>query len=158
MKPIQIATEKLWAKNKYEVMARGYAYYSQIKSSFHHATLVTDYLAIYQTIDSVRKLPFSKRAMVNTLEHLWGYFKKIASPSEKEQFFYLLDRVKQFESEHFTKLPLEIEKCVNYIKQLLLTYPNQYLLNSTLLFDDLCWNEITLKRKNILINDSFYQE
>lgn len=57
MKEIKIATEKLRAKNKYDIMARGYENYSTIKQMFKQINTISNYRTIYNEINIIRELP-----------------------------------------------------------------------------------------------------
>ncbi|MCD8503440.1 MAG: YbgA family protein [Bacillaceae bacterium] len=154
---IKTATEKLWAKNKYEIMGKGYNQYKRIKSSFSSVCSTLDYYLIFFDISSARTLPFSKKAIINTLEHIWGYFKKVATETEKHHFFTLLSSVKNLTEDHFCAFPKEVMECLSYVRELLGKYPNNYLMDSTILFPNLRWNEVVVKKQMIVLNEDFYR-
>lgn len=63
--------------------------------------------------------------VVNAFQHIWGYFKKKATASEKEKFMAQLD------SYAAGQIP---QTClVESVKELLSKYPNRYLEESTLI-------------------------
>ncbi|MCT8138156.1 YbgA family protein [Anaerobacillus sp. CMMVII] len=157
MTNIKIVTEKLWAKNKYEVMAKGYEHYLEVRTMLKQATTISDYALIYHKISTLREVPYKTKAMINTLEHIWGYFKKNASNEEKERFFQQLNDIRQVQIDSFTTLPEEVKKIFSFILQLLARYENDYLKNSTILFPDLIWNEVQQK-KAFLISENTYQD
>lgn len=155
IKKVKIITEKLWAKNKYDIMAKGYSYYTDIKTMFNEAQTNEDYFLIFEEIKKTRQLPYSKKAIVNTLEHVWGYFKKKATNDEKETFFSLLKQTK--EAPQSTINRNEMEEILFFIHVLLTKYENSYLQNSTFLFSTTNWNEVVIKKVTIVVNEELYK-
>jgi uncharacterized protein YbgA (DUF1722 family) len=121
-------TELLWASEKYTVMAKGYNFYKDIQGKLREAQSAADYMEIEKRIVRVKQKPFDKKALINTLEHVWGYFKKTADDSDKQQFFSLLDELRDAEDEHFDEIPYEIHLYMHYLLQ---KYPSDYLKQST---------------------------
>lgn len=118
--------QTLWARNKYLVLSHSSKIYLEIrqylKSDLVEATHVQD------LIDQAVALPENRGQVCNAFQHVWGYFKKKASPAEKENFMLLLDRYQVGQ--------VEQKVLVEAVKDLLRKYPNPYLQNSTLLFGD----------------------
>jgi uncharacterized protein YbgA (DUF1722 family) len=158
MRKIKITTEKLWARNKYDIMAKGYENYSCIKTMFKNADNIDDYYDIYEKLVLMRELPYTKKAIVNTLEHTWGYFKKKASNEEKQLFILLLKEIDTVPLESFISMPSQVEKVMTLIVLLAEKYEETYLLNSTFLFPRLLWNEVQLKKELFVITASFYEK
>ncbi len=156
MKKTKIATEKLWAKNKYDVMAKGYQYYTQTKTLFSQAVCTTDHLEIYLYIKSVRERPYTTKGMVTTCEHLWGYFKRTALPDEKQIFFSLLEKLKGDEQVEISTSSLDIQNILTFLMNLTEKYDQPYLKSSTILFPERPWNEIVMKKKTYMITSEFY--
>ena len=76
-------------------------------------------------IDQALDLPENSGQVVNAFQHIWGYFKKKATASEKEMFMAQLD------SYAAGQIP---QQClVESVKELLSKYPNRYLEESTLI-------------------------
>ena len=76
-------------------------------------------------IDQALDLPENPGQVVNAFQHIWGYFKKKATASEKEMFMAQLD------SYAAGQIP---QQClVESVKELLIKYPNRYLEESTLI-------------------------
>ncbi|MFE1242742.1 DUF1722 domain-containing protein [Fictibacillus sp. NPDC058756] len=121
-------TELLWASEKYSVMAKGYNFYKDIQGKMREAQLVEDYYEIQRLIADYKQKPYDKKALINTLEHVWGYFKKEAEEDDKKHFFSLLDELKRVEDEHFDEIPYEFQL---YLYYLLEKYPSDYLNQST---------------------------
>lgn len=80
-------TELLWASEKYTVMAKGYNFYKDIQGIMREAQSAADYTEIEKRIVRLKQKPFDKKALIITLEHVWGYFKKTADESDKQHFF-----------------------------------------------------------------------
>ena len=118
--------QTLWARNKYLVLSHSSKIYLEIrqylKSDLVEAAHVQD------LIDQAVALPENRGQVSNAFQHVWGYFKKKASPAEKENFMLLLERYQAGQ--------VEQEVLVEAVKDLLQKYPNPYLQNSTLLFGD----------------------
>ncbi|RZT21226.1 DUF1722 domain-containing protein [Fictibacillus sp. BK138] len=121
-------TELLWASEKYSVMAKGYNYYKDIQGKMREAQFEKDYDEIQKLISEYKLKRYDKKALINTLEHIWGYFKKEAEEVDKKHFFSLLDELKRVEEEHFEEIPYEIQL---YLQYLLQKYPSDYLKQST---------------------------
>lgn len=64
-------------------------------------------------------------SIINTFEHLWGYFKNICSPSEKQQYKLLKSQ--------FCNDDIDKEVLIQFISVLTKKYKVKYLENSTLL-------------------------
>jgi uncharacterized protein YbgA (DUF1722 family) len=121
-------TELLWASEKYSVMAKGYNLYKDIQGKMREAQSEKDYVEIQKLISDYKQKPYNKKALINTLKHVWGYFKKEAKEDEKKHFFSLLDELKRVEDEYFVEIPYEIQL---YLQYLLQKYPSNYLKQST---------------------------
>ncbi|WP_226536988.1 DUF1722 domain-containing protein [Fictibacillus halophilus] len=121
-------TELLWASEKYSVMAKGYNFYKDIQGKMREAQSEEDYDEIQEIISEYKLKRYDKKALINTLEHIWGYFKKEAEEVDKKHFFSLLDELKRVEDEHFEEIPYEIQL---YLQYLLQKYPSDYLKQST---------------------------
>jgi uncharacterized protein YbgA (DUF1722 family) len=65
---------------------------------------------------------------VNTLEHVWGYFKKSADEDDKQHFFSLLDELRSAEDDTFDEITNEMKQ---FLQNLLQKYPSNYLSRST---------------------------
>lgn len=110
-----------WARYKYLVMSKSYADYLHIQSMFRDKKnfSVADF---YEAVDTSIKKEDSIKSQVNTMEHIWGYFKKISTPKEKEMFFNILDKYKNEQSQGRTVW--------KFLLNLSQKYDNTYLLSS----------------------------
>ena len=106
-KNIKKDCEELWAKNKYYVLSKSHKAYLDIREYLKEKEVDIAYLQ--GKIQSVKDIEESKKDFNNAILHVWGYFKKDASETEKQ------------------------ESVLQYINTLLKKYPNKYLQESTLL-------------------------
>jgi len=110
-----------WAHHKYSIMARGYQYYKEIQSFIKNK----ENFPIQQEGELILKIQnymnfnFAEKALENTIQHLWGYFKKEATSEEKVYFFNVSDSI--------TKL--------KFLFTLAKKYQKTYLLHSTIFAD-----------------------
>jgi Protein of unknown function (DUF1722) len=81
-------TELLWSREKYSIMAKGYAYYKEIQTKLKAAELNHEFIGIERQIKPYKKLPFHRKAVVNTLEHVWGYFRNLQPIQRNSTFFH----------------------------------------------------------------------
>lgn len=73
----------------------------------------------YQHLNTVQNLPINLKAQRNAYEHVWGYFKKVATPEERQHFFTLLDQMTETD-----------DQALLYLKKLAEKYQIDYLLAS----------------------------
>jgi uncharacterized protein YbgA (DUF1722 family) len=123
-------TELLWAREKYTVMAKGYNFYKDIQGKMREAQSAADFLEIQKQITHYKQKQYDKKALINTIEHVWGYFKKVADEPDKKQFFTLLDELKDAEDDYYDEIPYEIQLYLRYMMQ---KYPSDYLKHSTII-------------------------
>lgn len=90
--PTQVVNEE-WARYKYVVMSYGYSYYKQVQKMVKDHCSILD---LYLFIDVIMQLEKPDSAILNTLNHVWGYFKKNASISEKIRFHKLIQTPDQY--------------------------------------------------------------
>ena len=115
--------EDLWAKNKYYVLSKSHKVYLDIREYLKAKEVDIAYLQ--EKIQSVKDIKESKKDFSNAILHVWGYFKKDASETEKQGFFVLLEEYMEGENAQ--------ESVIQYLNALLKKYPNKYLQESTLL-------------------------
>ena len=106
--------ERLWAANKYLVLSHSNKIYLEIRNYLKNEEVSLDQVQAY--ID---------QALVNAFQHIWGYFKKKATASEKEMFMSQLDS--------YAAGQIPQHGLVESVKELLSKYPNRYLEESTLI-------------------------
>ena len=122
-KDIRRECEKLWAKNKYYVLSKSHKAYLDIREYLKEKEVDIAYLQ--EKIQNARNLKESKKDFSNAILHVWGYFKKDASETEKQGLFVLLEEYMEGENSQ--------EAMIQYLNALLKKYPNKYLQESTLL-------------------------
>ena len=122
-KDIKKECEELWAKNKYYVLSKSHKAYLDIREYLKEKEVDIAYLQ--EKIQNARNLKESKKDFNNAILHVWGYFKKDASETEKQGLFVLLEEYMEGENSQ--------EVVIQYLNALLRKYPNKYLQESTLL-------------------------
>ena len=122
-KNIKKECEELWAKNKYYVLSKSHKAYLDIREYLKEKEVDIAYLQ--EKIQNARNLKESKKDFSNAILHVWGYFKKDASETEKQGLFVLLEEYMEGENSQ--------EAMIQYLNALLKKYPNKYLQESTLL-------------------------
>lgn len=114
--------QKEWAQWKYFVMARSqkeYLVLRQLFSGNQWSEKKTE--QFYQHLAELKKLPINLNAQRNAYEHVWGYFKKVATIEEKQHFFTLLNQMTETNND-----------ALSYLKKLAQKYQTNYLLESHL--------------------------
>ena len=84
--------ERLWAANKYLVLSHSNKIYLEIRNYLKNEEVSLDQVQAY--IDQALDLPENPGQVVNAFQHIWGYFKKKATASEKEMFMVQMDSYK----------------------------------------------------------------
>ena len=118
--------QTLWARNKYQVLSHSSKIYLEIRQYLKSDSVEAAH--VQDLIDQAVALPENRGQVCNAFQHVWGYFKKRASPAEKEDFMLLLLRYQSGQAEK--------KDLVRAVSDLLVKYPNPYLQKSTLLFGD----------------------
>ncbi len=112
--------QKEWAKWKYYVMARSQSAYLELRQLFSGNQWSQEKeVQFKQQISNVKKLSFNLKARRNAYEHVWGYFKKIATAQERATFFRLSQA-----------MTAKQDEALPYLKQLAEKYQITYLLDS----------------------------
>ena len=119
--------QTLWARNKYLVLSHSSKIYLEIRQYLKSDSVEAAH--VQDLIDQAIALPENRGQVCNAFQHVWGYFKKKASPAEKENFMLLLERYQ-------VGRQVEQKVLVEAVKDLLRKYPNPYLQQSTLIFGD----------------------
>ena len=118
--------QKLWAENKYLVLSHSSNIYKDIRQYLKQE--VVEVSLVQEMIDRACQIPEHRGQVCNAFQHIWGYFKKKATETERKDFMFLLER---YHSGYATK-----EELIAKTRELLERYPNSYLQNSTLLKGD----------------------
>lgn len=113
----RLSIEKYWSREKYRVM-----FHSQ-----HHYNLIRQAMRNKEEPDKIEKLIHStflqkptEGSMRNACEHMWGYFKRVATNEEKNKYFSLLQQN-------------EYRSLLKYLSNLSNLYKISYLQESTIL-------------------------
>ena len=122
-KHVKKECEELWAKYKYYVLSKSHKAYVDIREYLKEKEVDIAYLQ--EKIQSVKDIKESKKDFHNAILHVWGYFKKDASKTEKQGLFIVLEEYMEGKNEQ--------ESVIQYINALLKKYPNPYLEESTFL-------------------------
>lgn len=114
--------EKEWAREKYKVMMHSQKHYNLIREELKK-DISLETLKIL--ISDALKITPETAAVINTLDHMWGYFKKICTNEEKNEYFEL--------KKEYKKGWISQEKTLHFIAYLADKYEMEYLQNSTIL-------------------------
>lgn len=115
------AVESLWRKEKYKVMYYNQNQYNYIRQLMRDQ--LDDVSLLEQVIRKTYEMTPTRGSKLNSYQHMWGYFKKIATDDEKVQYQTFIKNFDRNETELHTLL-----------KQLTEKYDVQYLKNSSILF------------------------
>lgn len=114
--------EKLWRNEKYNVMMHSQKSYLNIRESLKRDITYDD---LQSKIDDAKDIVPTKGSIINTYDHMWGYFKKIATEEERNQ--YLMYKSQYQENE------IQYQCLITFIYKLAVKYNQKYLLESTIL-------------------------
>lgn len=103
-------------------MARSQQAYNQLRQLAKNNDWSEAKQAQFNTLlNSVAIKQPTKATLTNTYQHVWGYFKKIATPEEKQHYLALL-----------AQLAPENDQLNSFLKELAEKYQVAYLLKSRL--------------------------
>lgn len=111
--------EKSWRENKYLVMYHHQNSYNAIRELLKSEI---DYSAYEDLLNKALEQVPTHGSKMNAYQHVYGYFKKVAQPEEKEKVLYLINQ-----------LETEEKRLNDYLYELARKYDMNYLLESTLL-------------------------
>lgn len=115
--------QKLWAHYKYEVLAQSPKIYLDIRNYLKQEE--SEPTQVQAMIEQAQSLPENRSHYTVAFQHIWGYFKKKASPQEKADFLFDLDRYQAGQ--------ISSQQIIQQIQRLLAAYPNPYLQQSSIL-------------------------
>ena len=115
--------QKIWAHYKYEILAQSPKIYLEIRQYLKQESISLTKLE--NLIQTAQALPENRSHYTVAFQHIWGYFKKKASPSEKEDFLFELQRYQAGQ--------IPASQIISNLNKLLQAYPNPYLEGSSLL-------------------------
>lgn len=119
--PTMKSLEKEWAHYKYLIMMHSQKHYNLGRNLFSNNQIV-DPLEFYIMVEEALSITPTIGSQTNAFNHLWSYFKRIATPREQDQYIALL--------ESFRKGETESKKCLQFFKKLALKYNIRYLIES----------------------------
>ncbi|MGX7417756.1 YbgA family protein [Carnobacterium gallinarum] len=118
-----------WARSKYLVMAHSQTHYNQMRQLFKEQKTIYEFEEKYIKLRAeALKHEITTGAFTNTAQHMWGYFKKMASLEEKET---VQENIQDVE---FNRIEQEI--VLQNLRMLAMKYQVDYLLNSYFLFNE----------------------
>ena len=118
--------QQLWARNKSLVLSHSSNIYNEIRQYLKNEEVEVSH--VQELIDRACQIPERRGQVCNAFQHIWGYFKKKATETERKDYMFLLER---YHSGHAPK-----EDLIAKTRDLLERYPNTYLQHSTLLKGD----------------------
>ena len=118
--------QQLWAQNKYLVLSHSSNIYNEIRQYLKNEEVEVSH--VQELINRACQIPEHRGQVCNAFQHIWGYFKKKATETERKDYMFLLER---YHSGYATK-----EDLIAKTRDLLNRYPNTYLQHSTLLKGD----------------------
>lgn len=126
--PSVSAIEREWARYKYWIMARSQKTYNDLRTLFKDSKSI-DLINFYNVIDSLQSEEYGTTgSRVNAFQHVWGYFKKTSSVSEKDKFMKLINDFENGKKNH--------KEIYRYLYKLSDKYDTSYLIDSYF-FDDI---------------------
>lgn len=114
--------EKLWRNEKYNVMMHSQKSYLNIRESLKRDITYDD---LQSKIDDAKDIVPTKGSIINTYDHMWGYFKKIATEEELNQYLKYKSQYQENE--------IQYQCLITFIYKLAVKYNQKYLLESTIL-------------------------
>lgn len=114
--------EKLWRHEKYLVMYHSQNHYNQIREALKTDC---DLNKLESLIEDAKKVTPTKGSIINAYQHMWGYFKKMATDEEKAAYHQ--------SQQVFSDNEWSEETLLDFIRSLAMKYDVKYLLNSSVL-------------------------
>ncbi|PTF03262.1 type II DNA modification enzyme [Staphylococcus devriesei] len=114
--------EKLWREEKYHILFHSQYYYEEIRQLLKDSPSLEE---VQHMIDKGLREEPTKGSIINTYDHMWGYFKKKATSSEKAHSLSL--------KEYFINDNISSTELLNFLKTLADKYKVTYLQQSTIL-------------------------
>ena len=114
--------EKLWREEKYRVLLHNQNAYNKIRALLKESPSLEE--VQFQINEAINHSP-TTGSIINAYEHMWGYFKNIATDNEKHKALMLKD--------DFMNHQIELDSLLSYLSQLANKYDIKYLQESTIL-------------------------
>lgn len=106
-------TEILWREEKYRVMFFSQAHYNEIREAMRDKKPHEEIVALIE--DALQQTP-TNGSRRNACAHMWGYFKKFATPEEKARYNTLIEQNEFRDLLYFLQLLAE-HYDVKYLKE-----------------------------------------
>lgn len=108
-----------WTKHKYWVMSRSQQAYNDIRLLAKGNQWTQEKHTQYTNkLSELEDYQPTDKTLTVTYQHIWGYFKKIATVEEKNRYKDLIETT-----------PLKSKELENFLKELSQKYHQTYLLN-----------------------------
>ena len=114
--------EKLWREEKYRVLLHDQNAYNKIRALLKESPSLEE--VQFQINEAINHSP-TTGSIINAYEHMWGYFKNIATDNDKHKALMLKD--------DFMNHQIELDTLLSYLSQLANKYDIKYLQESTVL-------------------------
>ena len=86
--------QKIWAVNKYWVMSKSQQHYDHIRLlAKNNQWTPQKSQELDKILDSLGSVSPTRKTLVTTYQHIWGYFKKKCTDEELHQYLKLLDEL-----------------------------------------------------------------
>ncbi|MEB5782955.1 DUF1722 domain-containing protein [Staphylococcus pseudoxylosus] len=118
----QYQIEQLWKQHKYEVLWHDQNKYKMIREQLKYDPTIEE---IETLINEALSTTPSTGSIINAYDHMWGYFKRKCSSSEKSLHNYLKEAFKKEEVDEIYLLQF-LKSMANY-------YDVNYVKNSTII-------------------------
>ncbi|PTI80575.1 type II DNA modification enzyme [Staphylococcus xylosus] len=118
----QYQIEQLWKQHKYEVLWHDQNKYKMIREQLKYDPTIEE---IETLIKEALSTTPSTGSIINAYDHMWGYFKRKCSSSEKSLHNYLKEAFKKEEVDEIYLLQF-LKSMANY-------YDVNYVKNSTII-------------------------
>lgn len=115
------ALEQEWSRYKYLILERSPVSYEAIRALLKEKSAYPATVFYWMLEDAV-KMPLETGNSINAAQHIWGYFKDIASNQEKLSFLKCMEECRQGSS--------DTKKLKRMLWKLTQNYQEPYLLNS----------------------------
>lgn len=87
-------TQEKWAYHKYWVMGHSQAHYNALRQLFKGNDWSLEKEAQFdQLLAEAATIAPTKATLTTSYQHMWGYFKKVATPQERETYKELIEQV-----------------------------------------------------------------
>lgn len=114
--------EQLWAREKYRVMFHSQKHYNEIREALKGEF---SYEEAEVMVNDALSVPPTKGSMMNAIDHMWGYFRKVCDEDERVEYKRLKEEFLQGRVGH--------EILLAFIGRLAQKYNRQYLLKSSII-------------------------